>query len=185
MKFVKTEADIVTISHNHKDHNYLEGIKGEALVLDWPGEYEKNEVHIHGYPSYHDKVQGAERGENVIFKIEAENLTILHCGDIGHLLDDSVTEEIGSIDILMIPVGGIFTITAEEAVKVINEIEPSIVIPMHYNRPELLPVTYSSLSPLDVFLKEIGAEGTEPIEKLTIKKEDIVPEETKVVVLSS
>jgi L-ascorbate metabolism protein UlaG (beta-lactamase superfamily) len=169
---------------SHRDHNYLDGVKGDLLVLDWPGEYEKNEVHINGYPSFHDKQQGAERGENVLFKIEAENLSILHCGDLGHMLEDAAIEEIGSVDILMIPVGGVYTITPEEAVKIINEIEPSIVIPMHYNRPELNPDTYGNLSTLDVFLKAIGAEGTEPQEKLTIKKEDLNPEDMKVVVLS-
>lgn len=184
LKFPKTEADIVTVSHSHRDHNYLDGVKGDLLVLDWPGEYEKNEVHINGYPSFHDKQQGAERGENVLFKIEAENLSILHCGDLGHMLEDAAIEEIGSVDILMIPVGGVYTITPEEAVKIINEIEPSIVIPMHYNRPELNPDTYGNLSTLDVFLKAIGAEGTEPQEKLTIKKEDLNPEDMKVVVLS-
>jgi L-ascorbate metabolism protein UlaG (beta-lactamase superfamily) len=184
LKFPKQESDIITISHNHADHNYREGIKGEPIIFDWPGEYEKNEVHITGYPSFHDKQQGAERGENVIYKIEAEKLAILHVGDLGHSLSDELIEEIGGIDILMVPVGGVYSLSAEEAVKLINEIEPSIVIPMHYNRPELDATTFGSLQTLDVFLKAMGVEGAEPQEKLSIKKEEINPEEMKVVVLS-
>ncbi len=184
LKYPKQEADIITISHHHPDHDCQDGVKGEPIVFDWPGEYEKNEVHITGYPSFHDKQQGAERGENVIYKIEAENLSLLHVGDLGHMLDDSTVEQIGTVDILFVPVGGFYTISADEAVKVINEIEPSIVIPMHFNREELDPKTFSSLEPVDVFLKKMGAEATVPQEKLVIKKEDITPENMQVVVLS-
>lgn len=184
LKLPKLEADIITVSHPHPDHNFVQGVKEGALVIDWPGEFEKNEVRMYGYQSFHDKQQGAERGANTMFKFESENLSILHCGDLGHILDKEMVEEIGSVDILLIPVGGFFTINAEEAVKVINEIEPSIVIPMHYNSPEMNQEQFGNLAMLDSFLKEIGATDVTPIEKLTIKKEDINVEDMKVVTLS-
>jgi L-ascorbate metabolism protein UlaG (beta-lactamase superfamily) len=183
-KYPKQEADIITVSHGHNDHNYVEGVKEGGLVIDWPGEFEKNQVRITGYQSFHDKKQGEERGENILFKFESEDLSILHCGDLGHVLDQSMVETIGGVDILLIPVGGFYTINAEEAVKVINEIEPSIVIPMHYKRQEMNQELAANLQPVETFLKEIGSEDTQPIEKLTIKKEDLSIEEMKVVVLS-
>jgi len=184
LKFPKYEADIVTVSHSHGDHNFVEGIKESPLVIDWPGEFEKNEVRITGFQTFHDKKLGEERGPNTIFKMESENLSILHCGDLGHVLDDATVETIGTVDVLLIPVGGFYTINPEEAVKVINEIEPSIVIPMHFGRPELNQEIGANLQPLEAFLKAIGAPDVQPVEKLTIKKEDLVAEDMKVVVLS-
>ena len=184
MKFPKTEADIVTISHDHGDHNYSEGIKGEPLVLTWPGEFEKNEVRVTGFGTFHDAKDGAERGGNVMYKFEDNEISVLHCGDLGHLLNDEITEQIGAVDILMVPVGGFFTITAEEAVKVVNQIEPSMVIPMHYNHPGLNQEKFANLQDLNVFLKEIGAEEVQPVDKITVKKDQLDPENTQVVVLS-
>ncbi len=184
MKFSKTEADIVTVSHSHADHSYTEGIKGEPLVLTWPGEYEKNEVRITGFSTYHDAKDGEERGENVMFKFEENDISVLHCGDLGHLLNDEITENIGAVDVLMIPVGGFFTINAQDAVKVVNQIEPSMVIPMHYNHPGLNQQTFGNMQDLDTFLKEMGAEEVQPVEKITVKKDQLNPESTQIVVLS-
>ena len=184
LKFPKTEADIVTVSHSHSDHNYRAGVKEGTLFLDWPGEYEKQEVRVRGYSSFHDNKQGADRGENILFKIEAENISVLHCGDLGHMLDDATVELIGAVDVLIIPTGGIYTIGAEEAVKIVQEVEPSIVVPMHFGRPELNPATFKDLAPVETFLKAFGAKDTQTIDKLTIKKEDINPEDMHVVVLS-
>lgn len=184
LKFPKTEADVVTISHNHADHNYVEGVKDSPLIIDWPGEFEKNEVRITGYSGFHDNKQGGERGSNIMYKFETENISMLHCGDLGHLLTDAVIEEIGAIDILFIPTGGFYTINAEEAVKVLQEIEPSIVIPMHYKQPGMNEQHFAELQDVNTFLKAVGADGTEPIEKLVVKKEDLNAEDLKVVVLS-
>ncbi len=183
LKFPKTEADIVTVSHAHNDHNYREGIKEGALFLDWPGEYEKQEVRVRGYSTFHDNKQGAVRGENILFKIESENISVLHCGDLGHIPDETTIELIGAVDILLIPTGGLYTLGAEEAVKVAQEIEPSIVIPMHFGRPELNQETFKNLAPVETFLNAIGAKDTQTIDKLNVKKEDLNPEEMKVVVL--
>ncbi|OGK14480.1 hypothetical protein A3A93_04300 [Candidatus Roizmanbacteria bacterium RIFCSPLOWO2_01_FULL_38_12] len=184
LKFPKIEVDIVTVSHSHSDHNYRDNIKEGALFLDWPGEYEKNEVRIRGFSTFHDNKQGAERGENVIYKIEAEGVKVLHCGDLGHSLDEATVELIGSVDILLIPTGGVYTIGPDEAVKVVQEIEPSLVIPMHYGRPELNQATFKDLAPVENFLKEMGAKDTQKVDKLVVKKEELNPEDMKVVVLS-
>ncbi|MFA9289121.1 MAG: MBL fold metallo-hydrolase [Weeksellaceae bacterium] len=184
MAYPKVEADIVTLSHEHPDHNYREGIKSEgALMLDWPGEYEKQEVRVYGFQTYHDKDQGAERGENVMFKFETEDMSVLHCGDLGHQLTQELIEQIGEIDILILPVGGFYTINAEEAAKVVREIEPTIVIPMHYNHGGLDPKTFEQLQPLETFLKEMSAENVEPLDKFVVKKDDLTNADMKVVTL--
>lgn len=122
LKFPKTEADVVTISHHHPDHDKSDAVAGTPLVLDWPGEYEKNGVRIFGFKSFHDKNQGSERGENILFKFEAENVSILHCGDMGVVPDQALLDEIGDIDILMVPVGGFYTIGPEDAVEVVKKL---------------------------------------------------------------
>lgn len=182
MKFPKQEADVVTFSHQHPDHNYGAGVSAEALVVDWAGEYEKKGVRITGYPTFHDKEKGAQRGENIIFKIEADEISILHCGDLGHTLTDEQVDEIGDVDILLIPVGGYYTIDAAEAVSIIHKIEPSIVIPMHYNHKDLDQKVNKDLAELDEFVAKYGSAPSETLDALTIKKEDL-PEDTKFIVM--
>ena len=178
LKFPKTEADIVTISHQHKDHNQFKNVSGvnsvDPLIIDMPGEFEKMGVRIFGFQSFHDKTQGAERGENILYKFESEGISVLHCGDLGVIPEESFLETIGEVDILMIPVGGIYTIDAEEAVSLVKKIEPSIVIPMHYGSGKLAPVSE--------FTKKFGLDNPVPLPKLVYKKEEI-EQEMKVIVL--
>jgi len=181
-KFPKTEADIVTVSHHHPDHDYLAGVSGEPFVIDLPGEYETKGVFIYGYPSFHDNKGGAERGSNLIYLIEAEGLKIAHLGDLGAIPSDEVMEEIIGADVLMLPVGGKVTLEPQEATELIGKIEPSIVIPMHFKAPGINEEYFHELAPLEKFLSEIGAEQAEHLEKLSISKEKL-PEETKVIVL--
>lgn len=183
LKFPKTEADIVTVSHGHPDHSNLSGVTGDVLVVDSPGEFEKKEIRIFGFQSYHDTKKGAERGENIIFKFEIEGMSILHCGDLGYVPEDSFIEEIGEVDVLLVPTGGVYTIDAEQAVELVRKIEPSVIIPMHYNTTGLNQKTFGSLSSVSDFLKKIGKDGTVPVAKLTLKKEDLA-EEMKVVVMN-
>ncbi|MFZ1549263.1 MAG: MBL fold metallo-hydrolase, partial [Microgenomates group bacterium] len=173
LKFPKQEADIVTLSHGHADHNHIAGVSAEALVVDWPGEYEKMGVRITGYATFHDQEKGAQRGENTMYKIEADEVSILHCGDLGHALTDELVDEIGDVDILLIPVGGFYTIDSAEALKVIQKIEPSIVIPMHFNREGLDQKAYGQLTGLDEFIKVYGSAPAETLDVLTIKKDDV------------
>lgn len=180
LKFPKTEADVVTVSHHHKDHDGgLSQIDGNPTVFDWPGQFEKNSVRIWGYQTFHDKAKGAERGENIMYKFEADGVTVLHCGDLGVVPDDAFMEEIGDVDVLLVPVGGYYTIDAQEAIEVIKKAEPSIVIPMHYGGGE---IAIKEIAPLSDFLKKIGAENAVPVDKLLVKPEEL-EEEMKVIVL--
>lgn len=173
LKFPKVEASIVTVSHQHQDHNRSDLISGNPLVVDIPGEYEKQEVRITGFSVYHDKKQGEERGSNTLFKIEMDNISLLHCGDLGHILNDELIEEISGVDVLLIPVGGFYTIDADEAVAMVRKIEPSIVIPMHYNTSKLNQQGFGKLAPVANFLTKIGAGEIEPVKKLVVKKEEL------------
>ena len=182
LKFPKTEADVVTVSHQHSDHNAVKHIEGNPIVIDMPGDYEKNGIRITGFASYHDNKKGAERGENIVYKIESEGIHILHCGDLGLIPDEKFIDEVGEVDVLMVPVGGFYTIDSTQAVELIKKIEPSLVIPMHYNREGLNPKIFEKVAPVTEFLKQVGAEGVVPVSKLTLKKEDLQGE-MKVVVM--
>jgi len=179
LKMPKVEANVVTVSHDHQDHNYKEGVKGEYLLLDSPGEYEVKECFFQGILSFHDDKQGAERGTNTIFTMEIDGIHLCHLGDLGTELTSEQLEAMDGVDILMIPVGGTYTIDAKTAVKVINDVTPKIVIPMHYKFPGGL----DNIAPLDKFLNEMGEEA-ERLDKLKIMKKDL-PEEMKVVILKS
>ncbi|URZ05096.1 hypothetical protein CLROS_004200 [Clostridium felsineum] len=128
----KGEADIVTISHHHFDHDYTDGITNSPKILDKPGEYRIDDITIKGIPSFHDNVKGAARGKNTIFLFNIDGLKICHLGDLGYILSDSEIKELGTIDVLMIPVGGNFTIDGKEAALLCKKINSSIVLPMHY-----------------------------------------------------
>lgn len=182
LKFPKTEADIVTISHKHEDHNFLGQINGTPLVIDWPGQYERLGVRIAGYRHFHDNKKGAERGENILFKIE-DDISVLHCGDIGTIPDDGFLDEIGEVDVLMVPVGGKYTIDAVAAVELVRKIEPSIVIPMHYSVSGMEPEFAKSLTPVSDFLKRIGSENVVSVPKLVLKKDELM-QDMKVVIIS-
>jgi L-ascorbate metabolism protein UlaG (beta-lactamase superfamily) len=183
LKYSGIEGDIVTVSHNHADHNAVSKVTGTKKVLEGPGEYEVMGVSMVGYPSYHDNQKGVERGKNTIFVIEAEGLRIAHLGDLGHTLSDELVNEMGEVDILMIPVGGFYTIGPKEAVEIVGKIDPYFILPMHYKTPEMKAELADKLQPVDVFLKEIGM-TSEVLPKFSLKKEDIIEDQSsKVIVL--
>lgn len=185
LKFPKhTTADIVTISHDHPDHNSVLSVEGSPFVVRGPGEYEIKGVGIIGISVFHDNEQGTKRGKNIMYRMEIDGISVVHVGDLGHTLDNTKVEELDGVDVLMIPVGGFYTISAQEAASVISEIEPALVIPMHYGRPELDKKSFSALTPLSIFLKEMGKEDIVPVSKIVITK-DKLPQEMQVVVLSS
>lgn len=185
LRVPKLEADILLITHFHSDHNNKKAVSSVVagktpFIIDGPGEYEIKGIFIQGIHSWHDEKEGRERGDNTIYTIEAEDLKLCHLGDFGQkeLLDEQL-EKIGDIDILMIPVGGIYTIDSKIASKIISQIEPKIVIPMHYQIPRLRV----KLEGLDKFLKAMGTKSIEPLNKLSIKKKDLPQEGVKIVVL--
>ncbi|HBA53453.1 MBL fold metallo-hydrolase [Syntrophorhabdus aromaticivorans] len=129
---IAEEADIVLTSHDHDDHNYTKDIKGRYRQLKEEGVYEEKGVRIEGIGCYHDATEGKERGKNLIFVIEADGLKVVHMGDLGHMLGPDAIKKVGRADILLVPVGGFYTIDPGEASKVMAEIGPRVTIPMHY-----------------------------------------------------
>ncbi|MCJ7739728.1 MBL fold metallo-hydrolase [Candidatus Microgenomates bacterium] len=180
-KIPSVQADIVTVSHEHKDHNNIKAVSGEPLVISGPGEYEVKGVRITGLRTYHDNTKGGERGYNTVYRIEIDNVAIVHLGDLGHKLSDKEIEILDGVDILMIPVGGTYTINAAEAVEVISHLEPKVIIPMHYKSDKHKNDDGEKLDELSVFLKEMGKEGLAPVPKLVISK-DKLPLESMVVI---
>jgi L-ascorbate metabolism protein UlaG (beta-lactamase superfamily) len=173
-------ADIVLVTHNHGDHNNIKSVPGNPFAISGPGEYEIKEVYVEGISAWHDNAQGKERGDNTIYIIKAEDLKLCHLGDLGQKeLTDEQLDKIGQVDVLMIPVGGNFTISAKEAMGIMSQIEPKITIPMHYQIPKLKV----KLDDVDKFLKSLGVKSLTPESKLTVKKKDILPEEAKIVIL--
>jgi len=179
LKIPNFEADIITISHDHDDHNNREALRGKPFIIDCAGEYDFKGVLIEGIDSYHDEKNGAERGNNIMYRIEIDDISIAHLGDLGQILDNTQLEKLVGTDILLIPVGGKYTLDAKKAVEVISQIEPRIVIPMHYKTKDLK----IDLDEIDKFIKELGLTPTYE-EKLKISKKDLPQEDMELVILS-
>ena len=150
----RINADVITVSHHHFDHDAVDRIGGNPIVKDTPQPLSVAGFSICGYPAFHDEVQGAKRGPNTIFSIEADGQRFVHCGDLGHVPDDATIEALKGADVLMIPVGGIFTVDGKTAWAITKRIAPKVVVPMHYAVPNL---TFR-LEPLDNFLNAAKAD---------------------------
>lgn len=174
----KPTADIVTISHGHDNHNFLKAVAGAPRVIDRAGEYEIHGAFITSLATYHDARRGEERGKNLAFVIEMEDIKICHLGDLGHAPTAEQAEEMTGADVLMVPVGGQTTIDGAKAAEIVSLLEARIVIPMHYGA---VPFK-GKLDPPDRFLKEMGVTVIEPQPKLTVTRSTI-PADTKVVLL--
>lgn len=172
------EADIVTVSHDHGDHNAVHSVEGAPYVIHGPGEYEIKGVSIIGLPAYHDEKNGTEYGKNTLYRIEIDGVKIAHLGDLGHVLTSAQVDALDGIDVLCIPVGGIHTIDAAKAAMVVTDIEPHIVIPMHDSRSR------STLGSIDAFFKALNKSEqiSTPVSKVTVHK-DKLPAEMQILVL--
>lgn len=180
-KFPKgIEADMVTVSHDHEDHNQIEKVHGSRFIVRGPGEYEIGGVSVVGVPTWHDDKNGGDRGRNTVYVVEMDGLRIAHLGDVGHKLSLEQLGEMGAIDILLIPVGGTYTIDAKTAAEVVKQVDPWVVIPMHYQTAD----THLSnqLAGVEEFLKEMGKPDVVPVPKYNVTA-DRLPEELQVVVL--
>ncbi len=160
----KQTADIITVSHPHASHSYVRGIGGDPRLITGPGEYEIKGVLVIGIPAFHDAEGGAKRGKNTVYIMEVDGITVCHLGDLGHVLTAAQVEEIDDVDILLVPVGGVSTIDASMAAEVIRQIEPKVVVPMHYQTPAL----NRELAPVEKFLKEMGLERVNSQPKLSL-----------------
>jgi L-ascorbate metabolism protein UlaG (beta-lactamase superfamily) len=146
---IEDQADIVLTSHDHADHNYTQNLPGTPQVVKGSGSKTLKGIPIKGVSTYHDPSKGSERGANTIFTININNIHLCHLGDLGHLLSDKELAEVGPVDILLIPVGGFFTIDPKEATRVAEQIKPRILIPMHFKTGKC----GFSIAPVEDFLK--------------------------------
>jgi L-ascorbate metabolism protein UlaG (beta-lactamase superfamily) len=176
----KPTARIVTVSHKHLDHSFTQAFDPETRIIDKPGEYEIGGVLIIGLAAFHDAESGARLGKNNVYAIEIDDVNICHLGDLGHPLSSDQIEELGNIDVLLVPVGGIDTISASQVSALVRSIEPKIVIPMHYKTLNL----NRQMDGVDKFLKEMGITESVPQNKLTITKGSL-PLTTQVIVLNA
>ena len=180
LKLPRLEADLVTVSHPHENHSHVQAVK-DARLVDTPGEYEVAGITVTGFPSFHDTVHGEERGRNTVFVIEVDDVRVCHLGDLGHRLDDDLLDAIGTIDVLLAPVGGGTSLDAARAAEVVRQIEPRTVVPMHY----ALPGLKKPLEPVDRFLKEMGVTEVQPQPRLSLQATTGETETTRVVVLDA
>ncbi len=174
----KVTADIITVSHQHPGHSNTSIVGGTPKVICGPGEYEISGMLAIGLDTYHDNEKGKKYGKNTAYIIEVDEVSICHLGDLGHTLSADIIEELGKVDILLIPVGGGSTINGTTAAEVVRQIEPRIVIPMHYKTPAVT----RELEPVDRFLKEMGVTEIAAQPKLSVTRLNL-PEPTKVVLL--
>ena len=178
LKLSRMDADLVTVSHEHENHNYTQVVRDGAYEIHGPGEYEIAGVTVIGVPTFHDAEKGTKHGRNTVYLIEIDNVRVCHLGDLGHKLEDAEAEAVASPDVLLVPVGGLTAMNAALAAEVVRQLEPRYVVPMHYAIPGLK----LQLDPIDRFLKEMGVTSSEPQPKLAVQRSS-GEYDTKVVVL--
>lgn len=171
------QADLVLVSHHHHDHDNVQSLRGEPFVIDIPGEYSFKGVSLIGIPSFHDP---EKKNLNTLFLLEAEEMKICHLGDLGTDLDQKQMESLGSVDILMIPIGGKYTLDYKKAIDLVRKIEPAIIIPMHYK---------ISGSTLDIdnekkFCNQIGNCSKTKVAKINLKKKDLENKMMEVIIMN-
>ena len=175
---INETADIVTVSHEHSDHNDVAAVKGNPEVIRGAGIKNSKGIITKGIATWHDNVQGTQRGPNTVFCFTIDGIKFCHAGDLGHRLSAEQIAEIGEVHVLFIPVGGFFTIDANVATDVCNDLKPRIIIPMHYKTPKSNP----NLAAVDDFLK-----GKERVEQMTTSilelKSNALPTDTRIIVL--
>ncbi len=175
---IPDEADVVVVSHGHDDHNDSEGVAGNPEVLEKPGKRSVHGIEFNGVAAFHDRSSGKERGENIIFTFTVDGITICHLGDLGHVLSQNEVEAIGAVDLLMTPVGGFFTIDAKEASEVAGQLNPSIIIPMHFKTGKCdLPI-----APVDEFTTGKARVKVTNSSEISLDKGGL-PKETEIIVL--
>ena len=177
-KLPRLEADLVTISHQHENHAYVQTVVRDPYVISGPGEYEVAGVTVTGMPTFHDDRRGEVHGRNTVYVIELDDVRVCHLGDLGHALTDEQLETIANVDVLLVPVGGGKTLDAARGAEVVRQVEPRLVVPMHYS----LPSVKTELEPVERFLKEMGVTEADPLTRLSVQSSS-GEAETRVVVL--
>lgn len=185
-------VDLVTVSHEHSDHNYVTFATGSPTIVrglagnDWAKiDQTIKGVRVRTVQTFHDEAQGAQRGKNAVFVFEIDGMKIAHLGDLGHKLNDDQVKAVGNVDAVMIPVGGFYTIDGKNAAQVVAQLNPKVVIPMHYKTPALSASLADVLSTADDFIAAIGstAKVTQTGQSLTLSSTKM-PSERTVMVMS-
>jgi L-ascorbate metabolism protein UlaG (beta-lactamase superfamily) len=133
---IKETADVVLVSHDHGDHSNVSAVRGTPKVVEGDGTKTAKGIQFRGIASYHDASQGEQRGPNTVFCFNVDDLKLCHLGDLGHVLSPGQVNEIGAVDILLVPVGGFYTIDASVASRVCDQLKPKVIIPMHFKTPK-------------------------------------------------
>lgn len=167
----RPKADIVTVSHEHPGHSNVGVVKGDPApkVVTGPGEYEISGLFITGVRTYHDGEMGKKLGRNTVYLLESEGMVLAHLGDLGHALTAEQVDLMSSVDVLLVPVGGGNSLGPAQAAEIIAQVEPSLVVPMHY---KTVPAQ-EGLETVDHFCKEVGLTEWQPEERLTVRKSDL------------
>lgn len=173
------EANIVTVSHDHFDHNNVSAVRGDPFVISSAGEYDVAGVMIQGVESYHDESEGRERGGNIIYRMDMDEISVVHLGDVGHTLNNKQLEVLAGADILMVPVGGKYTVDAKKAAEIVSQVQPRMVIPMHYKLSEV----QVDIEGVDRFVKELALKPTYE-NKLKISKKELPQEDMELVIFN-
>ncbi len=175
---IKDQADIVLTSHDHADHNDPKSLPGSPEIVKGSGSKTVKGISIKGLSTYHDPSKGSERGANTIFTFTIDGIKVCHLGDLGHILSEKELVEIGSVDILFIPVGGYFTIDAKEATRVAEQIKPKVLIPMHFKTEKCgFPIT-----PVEDFLKGKSNPKRPKTNEMAFEKKSL-PQQMEILVL--
>ena len=172
---------MVLVSHDHSDHNNIQAIKGDPYILNIPGEYSIKGISITGVASFHDEKKGAERGLNSIFILESEDLKIVHLGDLGSDLDEKQLEKISGVDVLMVPIGGKYTLDAKKAINIIKKLEPALIIPMHYKVKDLT----LDIADEKEFCAILGNCPKEKVNKINFNKKDLADKKMEIVLMQA
>ena len=181
------QAELITVSHEHEDHNYTAAAPGAQVVrgltpdaLGWEDvSLSVGDLHVTGLATYHDGTAGKSRGRNTAFIFETGDLRLVHLGDLGHLLNKGDIERLRPVNILFIPVGGSYTIDAREAKQVVEQLAPAVVIPMHYKTRATRNWPISELKPFLEGEKKVINKGAKPV---TVTREEL-PESTEIWVM--
>jgi len=172
------EADIVTISHHHFDHNNLSVVKGDFTVFDAPGQFSAMGIDILGIATFHDDQQGAQRGNNTVYRLTVDGLNVVHLGDLGHPLSAEQRDSLGQVDVLLTPVGGHFTIDSQQAIDLMRALKPALTIPMHFKTD----VCDFPIQPVNAFLDQAGGGRRASSTEIEIDPQQLT-EADKIVVL--
>jgi L-ascorbate metabolism protein UlaG (beta-lactamase superfamily) len=178
---LNVSSEIVTISHNKPGHNHVVAIKGDPFVISGPGEYEIGGVFITALQTNAPNTLFDANERNTMYVYDFDGIKVAHLGGINRVPNQSEVEDVGNVHILLVPIGGNGTLNAIQAAEIVNLIEPSIVIPMHY----MIESSIIELDPLNKFLKEMGLSNIEPLASFKFTSPRNLPEETQVVVLDA